>query len=209
MARYTDANCKLCRACGEKLFLKAARCYSDKCEIDKRNYPPGQHGKTLRRKVSDYGKQLLEKQKVRRIYGILERQFQLYFERAVRMQGKTGENLLSLLERRLDNVVYRLGFAGSRKAARQLVVHGHFHVNGKRADIPSYTLRRGDLVAVAPSSKQLTVIQDELKRRGKGPELPWLELDKPTLSGKVLDHPTREHIPTLANEQLIVELYSK
>lgn len=208
MARYTDANCKLCRREGEKLFLKGSRCLSEKCAIDRRAYAPGQHGQNIRRKVSEYGLQLREKQKVRRVYGILERQFRNYFEKAERKKGITGETLLQLLECRLDNIVYRLGFAPSRKSARQLVRHRHLTVNGRIVDIPSYNVRVGDIVRVKDKSKSLDIVHMALKE-SRGEEIPWLRLNKAGLEGELLELPKREEIPTPAQEQLIVELYSK
>jgi small subunit ribosomal protein S4 len=193
-----------------KLFLKGNRCYSDKCGFDRRGYPPGQHGNAIRRRRSSgYGLQLREKQKVRRIYGVLEGQFRNYFEKAERHRGITGENLLQELECRLDNIVYRLGFAPSRKSARQLVRHDHFQVNGHQADIPSYPLKPGDIVSVREKSRNLDVIHEALKDAGRGAELPWLRLDKAKLEGELLERPKREDIPVLVAEQLIVELYSK
>ncbi|MBD3299369.1 MAG: 30S ribosomal protein S4 [candidate division Zixibacteria bacterium] len=209
MARYRDANCKLCRREGEKLFLKGARCLSDKCPIAKGAPPPGQHGANMRRKVSEYGLQLREKQKVRRIYGILERQFHNYYVKASKMRGITGENLMILLEQRLDNVVYRLGFAPSRKSARQLVRHRHFTVNDRIVDIPSYQVKPGDVVKVRENSKRMDIIHMALKEIGRAAELPWFRLDKARLEGEMLNIPTRLEIPTPAQEQLIVELYSK
>jgi small subunit ribosomal protein S4 len=208
MARYTDANCKLCRREGEKLFLKGSRCLSEKCAIDRRAYAPGQHGQNIRRKVSEYGLQLREKQKVRRVYGILERQFRNYFEKAERKKGVTGETLLQLLECRLDNIVYRLGFAPSRKSARQLVRHRHLTVNGSIVDIPSYNVRVGDIVRVKDKSKSLDIVHMALKE-SRGEDIPWLRLNKAGLEGELLELPKREEIPTPAQEQLIVELYSK
>jgi small subunit ribosomal protein S4 len=208
MARYTDANCKLCRREGEKLFLKGSRCLSEKCAIDRRAYAPGQHGQNLRRKVSEYGLQLREKQKVRRVYGILERQFRNYFAKAERKKGITGETLLQLLECRLDNIVYRLGFAPSRKSARQLVRHRHLTVNGRIVDIPSYNVRVGDVVRVKDKSKSLDIVHMALKE-SRGDDIPWLRLNKAGLEGELLELPKREEIPTPAQEQLIVELYSK
>ena len=208
MARYTDANCKLCRREGEKLFLKGTRCLSEKCAFEKRAYAPGQHGQNMRRKVSEYGHQLREKQKVRRVYGVLERQFHNYFERADQKKGITGENLLQLLECRLDNIVYRLGFAPSRKAARQLVRHRHFSVNGRIVDIPSYNVRVNDIIRVKDKSKSLDVFHIALKE-SRGEELVWLRLNKAGLEGELLEIPKREDIPIPAQEQLIVELYSK
>ncbi len=211
MARYTEAVCKLCRRENVKLFLKGRRCLSDKCAMERRAYFPGQHGQNQqrRRKVSEYGIQLREKQKVRRTYGLLERQFFLYYLKATKMRGITGENLLSLLERRLDNVVYRLGFAPSRSAARQLVRHRHFTVNGRITDIPSYLLRPGDTVVVREKSRSLDIIHSALKDAGPGSDIPWLRLDKARLEGELLEAPKRADIPTVCQEQLIVELYSK
>ena len=208
MARYRDANCKLCRREGEKLFLKGARCMSDKCALERRQYAPGQHGQGMRRKVSGYGLQLREKQKIRRTYGILERQFHNYFESAVRRTGITGEALVQYLERRLDNVVYRLGFAPSRKAARQLVRHRHMIVDGRIVDIPSYQLKPGQIIRVKDRSKKLDMIHDAMKT-GRGEEYAWLRLNKAALEGELLHVPTRADIPLTANEQLVVELYSK
>jgi small subunit ribosomal protein S4 len=209
MARYIDASCKLCRRERQKLFLKGTKCYTEKCPVDRRNYPPGQHGQNRRSKISEYGQQLREKQKVRRIYGILERQFRNYYERSLKQTGRTGDTLVKLLERRLDNVVYRMGFAPSRKAARQLVLHGHFLVNNKPVDIPSYLLHPGDVVQVKETSKKLELIHASMKRMKDTAMLPWLSLDKATLTGTFLQVPERADVPLNANEQLIVELYSK
>jgi len=209
MARYRAANCRLCRREGAKLFLKGRRCFSDKCAFEKRGYAPGQHGHFVRRKISNYGIQLREKQKVRRTYGVLERQFRGYFEKAAREKGITGENLLQLLERRLDNIVYRLGFAPSRKAGRQLVSNGHLMVNGRNVDIPSYLVKVGDLIQVREGSRNLAVIHDSLKDAGRRPELSWLRLDKVKLQGEILQLPSREEIGMPFEEQLIVALYSK
>jgi small subunit ribosomal protein S4 len=192
-----------------KLFLKGERCYTDKCAIEKRNFAPGQHGKTRKSKLAGYGVQLREKQKVKRIYGVLEDQFRRYFEQAERTRGITGETLLQLLERRLDNVVYRIGFATSRAQARQLVRHGHFTVNGRKVDIPSFSVKPGDLVGVRQSSRKNAAIahaMEEVKGRGV-PE--WLQLDAAEISAKVSSVPTREQINLPVQEQLIVELYSK
>lgn len=208
MARYTEANCKLCRREGEKLFLKGNRCLSEKCAFDRRGYAPGQHGQNMRRKVSEYGHQLREKQKVRRIYGILERQFHNYFEAAEQKKGITGENLLQMLECRLDNVVYRLGFAPSRKSARQLIRHRHFIINGHIVDIPSYSVKRNDVIKVKEKSKALDIIHIALKE-SRGEEIPWLRLNKASLEGELLEFPKREEIMIPVQEQLIVELYSK
>jgi small subunit ribosomal protein S4 len=208
MARYRDANCKLCRREGEKLFLKGARCLTDKCAIERRQYPPGQHGQNMRRKVSAYGLQLREKQKVRRTYGVLERQFRNYFRAADAKSGITGETLVQFLERRLDNMVYRLGFAPSRKAARQLVRHRHILVDGRIVDIPAFSVRPGQLIRVKDKSKKLDMIHEAMKM-GRGEEYGWLRLNKAALEGELLEIPARADIPLLANEQLIVELYSK
>lgn len=209
MARYRDANCKLCRREGEKLFLKGHRCLTDKCAIERRAYAPGQHGQSMRYKTSNYGKQLREKQKVRRIYGVLENQFRNYFASAERKIGVTGEKLLQLLECRFDNIVYRLGFAPSRKAARQLVRHRHFVVNGKIVDIPSFQIKPHDIIKVRDKSKHLDLIHASLKEFGQTDQLSWLRLNKAALEGELLEVPKRQDIPLTANEQLIVELYSK
>nr|MBN2276323.1 30S ribosomal protein S4 [candidate division Zixibacteria bacterium] len=209
MARYRDANCKLCRREGEKLFLKGHRCVTDKCAFERRAFAPGQHGQRMRYKVSDYGKQLREKQKVRRIYGILEKQFRNYFAEADRRKGVTGETLLQLLETRLDNIVYRLGFAPSRKAARQLVRHRHFLVNGRIVDIPSFQVKPHDVIKVKDRSKNMDSIHSSLKEFAQTDELGWLRLNKAALEAELLEIPSRGNIPVSANEQLIVELYSK
>jgi small subunit ribosomal protein S4 len=208
MARYTDSVCKLCRRERQKLFLKGQKCYTEKCPIEKRNYPPGQHGVSRRAKISEYGIQLREKQKIKRIYGLLETQFKNYFEKAVKQKGKTGENLIKLLERRLDNVVYRIGFASSRKQARQLIKHGHIMVNNKSVDIPSYLIKVGDIIQVKEKSKKLDIIHNSLKRV-KDNTYNWITVDKATLSGTFIQIPERSEIPLEANEQLVVELYSK
>ena len=209
MARYNGPVCRLCRREGMKLFLKGERCYTEKCAIEKRNMPPGQHGRLRKAKMIGYAVQLREKQKVKRIYGVLEDQFRGYFEQADRTRGGiTGETLLQLLERRLDNVVYRLGLGTSRAQARQLVRHGHFLVNGKKVDIPSYSLKAGDTVAVREGSRANTTIihaTEEVKGRGV-PE--WLSLEA-EMGGKVVSMPTRAQINLPVQEQLIVELYSK
>ena len=208
MARYIGPVCRLCRREAMKLFLKGERCYTEKCAIEKRNFPPGQHGKLRRAKLAGYGLQLREKQKVKRIYGVLENQFRRYFEMADRQRGITGETLLQLLERRLDNAVYRMGFATSRAQGRQLVRHGHFLVNGKKVDIPSYSLKAGDVVSVRQTSKENAAILHavgEVKGRG----IPdWIALEG-ELGAKVKSMPTREQINLPVQEQLIVELYSK
>ena len=208
MARYTEACCRLCRRENMELYLKGERCYTDKCAIKRRNYPPGQHGQS-RAKVSSYGTQLREKQKVRRIYGILEKQFRGYFEKADKMKGVTGENLLSLLEKRLDNIVYRLGFASSRSEARILVRHGHFQVNGKKVDIPSYQVKVGDVVELKEKSRSINAILESLEAVARRGIPPWLELDKDSFKGLIKAKVSREDITTPIQEQLIVELYSK
>ena len=208
MARYTGADCRRCRREGIKLFLKGDKCYSDKCAVEKRPYPPGQAGKK-RPRDSEYRLQLREKQRAKRIYGVLEKQFRNYYKLASRMSGITGENLLRLLESRLDNVVYRLGFAASRDAARQMVRHGHFLVNGRRVDIPSFRVKPGSVVALAAKAKDLTVVKAAIISSSKV-EIPgWLEVDVEKLQGKVLSLPSREQIDAPVREQLIVELYSK
>jgi len=209
MAVYHDARCRLCRREGQKLFLKGSRCFTDKCAIERRGYAPGEHGKSRRIKETNYGQQLREKQKARRIYGLLERQFRHYFAKASVTKGVTGEALLQMLERRLDNVVFRLGFAPSRSAARQLVRHGHFQVNTRNVDIPSYLVDAGDEVQVRERSRKLAVVLTSMEaRKGQGvPE--WMQLTPEKMSGRVLNIPTRQAIPVPINEQLIVELYSK
>jgi small subunit ribosomal protein S4 len=210
MARYTGPVCRLCRREGMKLFLKGERCYTDHCAIEKRNFVPGQHGKTRRmRKIVGYGLQLREKQKVKRIYGVLEAQFRRYFAQADRTKGITGETLLQLLEQRLDNVAYRLGFATSRAQARQLVRHGHFAVNGRKVDIPSFSVKTGDVISIREQSRKTASILHALEEvKGRGvPE--WLQVDAEGLSATISSVPTREQINLPVQEQLIVELYSK
>jgi small subunit ribosomal protein S4 len=210
MARYTGAVCKLCRRERQKLFLKGAKCYSEKCPVERRNYPPGQHGTNARRaKVTEYGVQLREKQKIKRTYRLLEKQFRLSFEKANRQRGVTGENFVKILESRLDNVVYRLGFASSRAAARQLVLHAHLSVNSKTVNIPSYQVKAGDIIQVRPKSRKLDTIHESLKRVSDRHVPGWLQLDKASLKGTYLNVPERADIPLNANEQLVVELYSK
>ena len=208
MARYTGADCRQCRREAEKLFLKGDRCYSDKCGIEKRPYPPGMAGKK-RPRDSEYRVQLREKQKAKRIYGVLEKQFRTYYDIATRQPGITGENLLRLLETRLDNAVYRLGFAASRDEARQMVRHGHFEVDGRRVDIPSFRVRPGVIIAVTEKSRDLTTIKAALISSSKIEVPGWLEVDVEKLQGRVLSLPTREQIEAPLREQLIVELYSK
>jgi len=209
MARYTDASCRLCRREKQKLFLKETKCFTEKCPVERRAFPPGQHGQSRRTKISEYGVQLREKQKIRRMYGLQETQFRNTFERALKQTGRTGETLVKLLERRLDNVIYRLGLAPSRKAARQLVTHGHFLVNNRSVDIPSYLLRPGDTVRVTDASKKLEILHASMKRMKDNAMLPWLSLDKAAMVGTFLNVPERADIPLNADEQLIVELYSK
>ncbi|MDR2303631.1 MAG: 30S ribosomal protein S4 [Treponema sp.] len=211
MARYTGPVCRLCRAEQKKLMLKGDRCKSDKCPINKKRPAPGKDPKGRAGKRSDYGMQLREKQKLRRIYGIQEKQFSLFFERALRMSGITGENLFVMLEKRLDNVVYRLRFASSRSQARQLVLHGHVSVNGKRVTIPSYLVRPEDEIAITGKSKNMVIIKDALKEFGKSGVMPWLQLDPDGMKGKFLVSPRRSDITDLADikEQMIVEFYSK
>ncbi|HKE12894.1 MAG TPA: 30S ribosomal protein S4 [Myxococcota bacterium] len=208
MARYIGPVCRLCRREGTKLFLKGDRCFSEKCAIERRNYPPGQHGQT-RPRFSDYGMQLREKQKVKRIYGLLEKQFENTMTAANRMKGRTGENLLSLLERRLDNVVFRLGFATSRAEARQLVRHGHFLINGRRATIPSMLVRAGTKITLAEKSRQITRVAGALEALERRSVPSWLEIDKDNFEGTVKALPVREEITLPIQEQLIVELYSR
>jgi len=208
LARYTEAKCRICRREGAKLFLKGDRCYTDKCAHERRPYAPGQHGR-IRKKMSDYAVQLREKQKTRKMYGILEEQFRDYFKRADMQKGVTGENLLSALERRLDNTIYRLGFASSRNQARQLVRHGLFTLNGRRVNIPSLQVKVGDVIEVRERNRQSPIIleaQQVIARRGTPA---WLEVEGEKLKGKVIALPTREDVQFPINEQLIVELYSK
>ncbi len=209
MARYIGSVCRLCRREATKLFLKGDRCFSEKCAFDRRPYAPGQHGQA-RQRASDYRDQLREKQKVKRIYAFLEKQFFLYFEKADRMKGVTGQNLLSLLERRLDNTVYRLGMATSRQEARQLVLHNHFSVNGKKVDIPSYLVRKGDVIEIKEGSRKIKRLADALEAASGRAMVSWLELDAANFKGTIKGEPVREELTTPEiNEQLIVELYSK
>jgi small subunit ribosomal protein S4 len=207
MARYTGPVCRLCRREGTKLYLKGEKCYTEKCPVSRRPFPPGQHGQG-RRKLSEYGVQLREKQKVRRTYGVLEGQFRRYFEKAERKTGVTGTVLMQLLERRLDNVVYRLGLCSSRAQARQMVRHGHFLVNGRKVDIPSYSVKPGDVIEVRPSSRnkgQFAVVREQTSRGVPA----WLEADLPNLRGTVLRLPNRDEIDVPVQDQLVVELYSR
>ncbi len=208
MARYRDAVCRLCRREKMKLNLKGERCFTDKCAIERRNYPPGQHGQG-RGKASEYGRQLREKQKVRRIYGVQEKQFRAYFQEADRLKGVTGENLLKILESRLDNMVYRMGYAGSRNEARQLVRHGHFTVNGKKVNIPSFLTKAGDIVAVRENSKKIPAIVSAQEGVGSRGVPGWLEIDAKNFTCTIKELPKREEITMPIEEHLIVELYSK
>ena len=208
MARYTKTNCRLCRRENLKLFLKGERCYTEKCAYDRRNYPPGQHGQS-RKKFSDYGTQLREKQKVKRIYGILENQFRNIFKEADRQKGITGETLLALLERRLDNIVYRLGFANSRDEARQLVRHNHFLVNQSKVNIPSYLVKPGDVIELREKSKKVVRVLEALEGVARRGVPQWLELDKDQMKGSMKGLPSREDVTLPIQEKLIVELYSK
>lgn len=208
MARYLGPVCRLCRREGMQLYLKGDRCYTDKCAIDRRHYPPGQHGQR-RSKVSDYGTQLREKQKVRRIYGVLEKQFSSYFEKAERQKGVTGTNLLVFLERRLDNVVYRLGFANSRSQARQLVRHNLILVNGAKVNLPSYLVRKGDVIQATGKGRDLPLIKDAMEAVARRGCPSWLEFTKDEAKGRVIMFPGREDITMPIQEHLIVELYSK
>ena len=208
MARYKDEQCRICRREGQKLFLKGSRCYTDKCSISRRNYAPGQNGQK-RKKLSEYGTQLREKQKTKAFYGVGEKQFRKYFEMASNTRGKTGEVLLQILESRLDNVVYRLGFGASRAQARQLVNHGQFEVNGKKVDIPSYLVKAGDVITVRESKKDNGAIKINIEANAGRPVPAWLELNNETLSGKVVRLASREDVDIPVEEHLIVELYSK
>jgi len=209
MARYIGPVCRLCRREDMKLFLKGERCYTDKCGYERRSYPPGQHGQARRRKRSDYGEQLREKQKVKRIYGVAEKQFRGYYHKASRMKGVTGDNLIQLLERRLDNAVYRMGFVSDHAEGRQLVRHGHFHVNGKRVNIPSFLVRKGDVVEVRERSRKITRIIEAVAAVDRRGVPRWLELNKDEFTAKVLELPTREDVTMPIREHLIIELYSK
>ena len=209
MARYTDPVCRLCRREGMKLFLKGAKCFSDKCPIEKRNFAPGQHGKDRKAKIVGYGLQLREKQKTKRMYFTQEGQFRNYFEKAARGKGVTGEMLLQQLERRLDNVVYRMGFGMSRRLARQLVRHGHVHVNGRKVDIPSYEVSVGEEISIRESSRKLAVLEQSKEFASHQNPPNWFEIDRDNFKGRILSLPKRDEIQMPVNEQLIVELYSK
>ena len=207
MSRYTGPNCRLCRREGAKLFLKGERCTLEKCAFERRSYGPGQHGQGMRRKQSEYSVQLRAKQKLARIYGVREGQFRKYYRESTRVPGVSGDNLLRLLESRLDSIVYRLGLAPSRKAARQLVRHNHFTVNGKRVNIPSYLTGPGDVISVVEGSRKLEIIHESLRRSRE--LVPWLSVDKANLTGTVVERCNREDIPTPAEEQLVIEFYSR
>jgi len=209
--RYTGPSCRLCRREGTKLFLKGTKCFTEKCPVERRPYAPGQHGQATarRRKASEYAKQLREKQKVKRMYGVSELQFRNTFERVNPLPGVTGHNLLAALESRLDNMVYRMGFAASRKAARQLIRHRHIEVNAKPVDIPSYLVKPGEEIRVRPASREQVSVVAAMEQSGRGVPLSWIAVDKETFSGKMLERPGRADIPVAAQEQLIVELYSK
>lgn len=211
MARYTGPSCRQCRREGAKLFLKGTKCFTEKCPVERRPYAPGQHGQATarRKKMSEFAKQLREKQKIKRIYGISEKQFRNTFERVSTQAGITGHNLLAALETRLDNVVYRMGFAPSRKAARQLIRHRHIEVKGRLLDIPSYQVRPGEEVRVKQGSRELVLVQSAMEQASRGASLSWIAVDKETFSGRVLEKPARTSIPLAAQEQLVVELYSK
>ncbi|OIN96056.1 MAG: 30S ribosomal protein S4 [Deltaproteobacteria bacterium CG1_02_45_11] len=209
MSRYRGSVCRLCRRENLKMFLKGDRCYSDKCAFDRRAYPPGQHGQRRGRKISDYGIQLREKQKLRRMYGLSEKQFHLFFERADNQKGITGTNLLVILERRLDNVVYRLGFVNSRAQGRHFVKHNHFIVNGKKVNIPSYFIKVGDVIEIREKSRNLQAIKDSLEAVVRRGVPPWLDFEKEKLKGIVKSFPVREDLTMPIQEQLVVEFYSK
>jgi small subunit ribosomal protein S4 len=211
MGRYTGASCRQCRREGTKLFLKATKCFTEKCPVERRPYAPGQHGQNTarRRKTSEYAKQLREKQKIKRIYGVSEQQFRNTFERVSTLPGITGHNLLAALESRLDNMVYRMGFAGSRKAARQFIRHRHVEVNGKAVDIPSYLVRPGEEIKIRQKSRELVSVSQAMDQASRGAPLSWVAVDRDSFSGRMLERPTRPNIPIAAQEQLVVELYSK
>jgi small subunit ribosomal protein S4 len=211
MGRYTGPSCKQCRREGTKLFLKGTKCFTEKCPVERRPYAPGQHGQNTarRRKSSEYSKQLREKQKIKRIYGISEQQFRNTFEKVASMPGITGHNLLAALESRLDNMIYRMGFAPSRKAARQLIRHRHVEINSKRVDIPSYAVAPGEEVKIRQASREVQPILAAMDQASRGAALSWLAVDRDTFSGRMLERPSRPNIPIAAQEQLVVELYSK
>jgi small subunit ribosomal protein S4 len=209
--RYTGASCRQCRREGTKLFLKGTKCFTEKCPVERRPYPPGQHGQSQsrRRKSSEYSKQLREKQKIKRMYGVSETQFRNTFEKVSKLPGITGHNLLAALESRLDNLVYRMGFAPSRKSARQLIRHRHVEINGKLVDIPSYAVAPGQEIRVKQKSRELLLVQGAMEQATRGASPSWLAVDRDTYSGRMLERPSRPNIPIAAQEQLVVELYSK
>ncbi len=211
MARYTGPSCRQCRREGTKLFLKGTKCFTEKCPVERRPYAPGQHGQSTgrRKKVSEYAKQLREKQKIKRMYGMNEKQFRNMFEKVAKQPGITGHNLLANLESRLDNMVYRMGFAASRKAARQLIRHQHVEVNAKRVDIPSFIVQTGQEIRVRQKSREMAVVAEALENAKRQPSLAWLAVDAESFSGRMLERPQRTSIPVAAQEQLVVELYSK
>ncbi len=211
MARYTGPSCRQCRREGSKLFLKGTKCFTEKCPVERRPYAPGQHGQATarRRKMSEYAKQLREKQKIKRTYGVSEKQFRNTFEKVASLPGITGHNLLAALETRLDNVVYRMGFAPSRKAARQLIRHRHIEVKQRKLDIPSYQVRPGEEVRVKQGSRELVLVQAAMEQASRGAPMSWIAVDRESFSGRVLEKPIRSAIPLAAQEQLVVELYSK
>jgi small subunit ribosomal protein S4 len=211
MGRYTGPSCRQCRREGTKLFLKGTKCFTEKCPVERRPHPPGQHGQSTarRRKTSEYAKQLREKQKIKRIYGVSERQFRNTFERVATLPGITGHNLLAALESRLDNIVYRMGFAASRKAARQLIRHRHVEINQKNVDIPSYLVRPGEEVRVRMKSREQASVMVAMDQSSRGAPLNWIAVDRESFSGRMLERPSRPNIPIAAQEQLVVELYSK
>jgi small subunit ribosomal protein S4 len=211
MSRYTGPSCRQCRREGTKLFLKGTKCFTEKCPVERRPYAPGQHGQNTarRRKSSEYSKQLREKQKIKRIYGLSEQQFRNTFERVTTLPGITGHNLLAALESRLDNVMYRMGFAPSRKAARQLIRHRHVEINGRPVDVPSYLVAPGEEVRVKQKSRELAVVRAAMEHSSRGASLSWIAVDKDSFSGRMLERPARASIPIAAQEQLVVELYSK
>jgi small subunit ribosomal protein S4 len=211
MGRYTGASCRQCRREGTKLFLKATKCFTEKCPVERRPYAPGQHGQATarRRKASEYSKQLREKQKIKRIYGLSEKQFRNTFERVSALPGITGHNLLAALESRLDNIVYRMGFAASRKAARQIIRHRHIEINGKSVDIPSYLVKPGEDIRLREKSREIVAVQAAMDQASRGAPLSWIAVDRESFSGRMLERPSRPNIPIAAQEQLVVELYSK
>ena len=209
--RYTGPSCRQCRREGTKLFLKGTKCFTEKCPVERRPYAPGQHGQNTarRRKTSEYAKQLREKQKIKRLYGLSEKQFRNTFERVSTLPGITGHNLLAALESRLDNIVYRMGFAASRKAARQIIRHRHVEINGKSVDIPSYLVKPGEDIRLREKSREIVAVQSAMDQASRGAPLSWIAVDRASFSGRMLERPSRPNIPIAAQEQLVVELYSK